>query len=232
MKDAIEQIEELIQDTKCLITYEGRVLSNTPLYEGYYKRLETFIYQFNLSNTEEFKKISENLIYTSIEFLTNRECDIILVNLQNLKRKILKNFYSPENYFWNYINKSIVDSSKSLFDNQHYAEAVFKAFKTINIEVKKLYLDIAEEEKDGYDLMSNAFSSNNPKIFLTKMVTQSEKDEQKGYMHLFQGAMSAIKNPKSHENDEISKEKAIHLLTFASLLMNKLNGRVTSQLIA
>ncbi len=54
--------------------------------------------------------------------------------------------------------------------------------------------------------------------------TQTNKDTQRGYMMMFSGAMSAIRNPKAHEDMMISKEDAVRKLMFASMLMYKLDA--------
>lgn len=54
--------------------------------------------------------------------------------------------------------------------------------------------------------------------------TQTNKDTQQGYMMMFAGAMSAIRNPKAHENMTISKDDAVRKLMFASMLMYKLDA--------
>ena len=73
--------------------------------------------------------------------------------------------------------------------------------------------------------MQRVFSSDNPLLMVEdNMETQSNKDTQKGYMMMFSGAMSAIRNPKAHENMVISKDDAIRKLMFASMLMFKLDS--------
>ena len=39
-------------------------------------------------------------------------------------------------------------------------------------------------------------------------------------MEIFAGAMTGIRNPKAHMNIEIGRERAIHFLFLASLLMD------------
>ncbi len=54
--------------------------------------------------------------------------------------------------------------------------------------------------------------------------TQTNRDTQQGYMMMFSGAMSAIRNPKAHENMVISRDDAVRKLIFASMLMYKLDA--------
>ena len=45
-----------------------------------------------------------------------------------------------------------------------------------------------------------------------------------GYMLMFSGVMSAIRNSKAHENMVISRDDAVWKLIFASMLMYKLDA--------
>jgi uncharacterized protein (TIGR02391 family) len=71
--------------------------------------------------------------------------------------------------------------------------------------------------------MTTAFSVQNPIIELDDLATVSGKDIQQGYMQIFAGAMTGIRNPKAHGNLDIDETRAIHLLFLASLLMYKLD---------
>jgi hypothetical protein len=46
---------------------------------------------------------------------------------------------------------------------------------------------------------------------------------QQGYMQIFAGSMTGIRNPKAHENISIDSVRAVHFLFLASLLMAKLD---------
>ena len=74
---------------------------------------------------------------------------------------------------------------------------------------------------DGADLMYKVFSANDPMLEFESREDESGENVQKGYMQIFAGAMTGIRNPKAHENLTISKEDAIHKIFLASLLMNK-----------
>jgi uncharacterized protein (TIGR02391 family) len=55
-------------------------------------------------------------------------------------------------------------------------------------------------------------------------VTQSEKDEQEGFMYLFMGAMQGIRNPKAHK-EIVQNDPFITLeyLGFASFLLKRID---------
>lgn len=126
---------------------------------------------------------------------------------------------SPQaiDYFKIYnIHPEISKVSKKLFNDKHYPQAIFEAFKKVNIMVKA---KSGRTDLDGKSLMLTVFSVNNPILRFNKLKTQSDKDEQEGFMHLFAGAMMGIRNPKGHEI-VIQKNivRALSYLSFASLL--------------
>ena len=98
--------------------------------------------------------------------------------------------------------------------------------KALNNEVKSIVRSRSGQEMDGATLMHAAFSLKNPIIVLADLSTQTGKDQQQGYMELFAGAMSAVRNPKAHDNVTIAPERAIHFLFLASMLWTTLDARL------
>ena len=113
--------------------------------------------------------------------------------------------------------------ARTRFEAGHYADAVEAVFKEINVVVKRVWLAAGKPEKDGSDLMFSAFAHTAPVVRLVSGSTLTDTSMQQGYMHLFAGAMLAIRNPKAHENVEIERDRGILFLAFASLLMGKLD---------
>ena len=112
--------------------------------------------------------------------------------------------------------------SRRLFMDGHYTQAVEDAFKRLNNEVK---VKSGLFELDGDPLMRRAFSANSPVLQFNDLKTISQKDEQRGYMDLYAGAMAAIRNPRAHEHDlEDDPQIALELLTLANHLMTKLES--------
>lgn len=131
--------------------------------------------------------------------------------------------------FWNMIHPMIEKTSRKLFEDGHYANASEDAFIEINSRVKKIYKIVNSEKDrvpDGVDAMNTVFSSNNPDVMFADISTDTGKNMQKGYMYMFAGAMSALRNPKAHENISLDKEECKKRLVFASLLMDKLDEGV------
>lgn len=107
---------------------------------------------------------------------------------------------------------------RKLFDDGHYAEATFAAFKHVDNLVQKF----SGLSKSGEKLMMEAFSENSPAIKLTALSSTSEIDEQRGYKFIFSGGAVAIRNPRGHENDSDELDKCLDHLAFASLLVRRL----------
>lgn len=118
----------------------------------------------------------------------------------------------------------VVETSKSLFETGHYAQAIFEAFKAINNFAKEK----TGQYLDGKDLMAKVFREQGPLIKLNKLKTQSERDEQEGFKFLFMGAMVGIRNPKAHDNViQTDPYRTLEYLSFASLLMRRIEeGKV------
>lgn len=120
------------------------------------------------------------------------------------------------------IHPDIANVSLKLFDDGHYSQSTFEAFKYLDIQVKKL----SKINDSGFKLMMTALSETNPKIKLTPLVTQSEIDEQMGYKHVFAGAMSAIRNPRGHDINIDPIDRCLDHLSFASVLLRRLEVTV------
>ena len=114
-------------------------------------------------------------------------------------------------------SQELVNVSRKMFADGHYATAVEKAFVCLNNMVKEKSV---LNDKDGADLMWAAFSANSPVLALNSFQSQSDKDEQQGYMQIFAGTMIGIRNPRVHEHSlEDDPEVALELLILANHLM-------------
>lgn len=119
------------------------------------------------------------------------------------------------------IHPEIALISMKLFDDGHYAQATFEAFKYIDNQVKA----ISGIEDTGFSLMMNAFNETSPKVKLTDLQTMSERDEQKGFRYIFAGIMSGIRNPRGHDNRMDPIDLCLDHLSVASVLLRTLEAR-------
>lgn len=108
-------------------------------------------------------------------------------------------------------------TTRKLFLDGHYAMAVEEACKCLNNLVKDL---TGLEALDGAGLMKKAFSRDHPVLRLNALGSRSEKAQQQGYMEIFSGVMTGVRNPRAHEHaypdDPVT---ALELLTLANHLI-------------
>jgi uncharacterized protein (TIGR02391 family) len=113
-------------------------------------------------------------------------------------------------------SKELRDATRKLFVDGHYTRAVEEAYKCINNTVK----DRSQLTLDGQDLMNQVFSEKNPILKMNNLKTVSHRDEQKGYMLIFSGCMTGIRNPRAHEHKKTdSPEATLEMLVWANHLM-------------
>ena len=123
---------------------------------------------------------------------------------------------------WSLIHPRIINASKSLYLDGHWTNAATDAFVEINTRVKNLFKIVSPNANvpDGVTAMTTVFLPNRPLIKIGDLNDQICHDKQFGLMNMLQGAISALRNPKCHDNEEIiTKEEAMRRLMFASTLM-------------
>jgi uncharacterized protein (TIGR02391 family) len=143
-----------------------------------------------------------------------------VVDLVVVKREQLAN--NPE-ALWVHLHPAVVEVARARFNDGHYADSVEAAFKAFNSAVKQRVRGRVADSCDGAPLMQKAFSAQDPLLILEDMTTQSGRNVQLGYMQMFSGAMTGIRNPKAHDNVTIDASRAIHLLFVASLFFYRLD---------
>jgi uncharacterized protein (TIGR02391 family) len=117
------------------------------------------------------------------------------------------------------LHPRIRDVSEKLFRDGYYSQAILEAYKMINIVVRE---KSGRKELDGHGLMSTVFSVDKPILKLNDLQETSDRDEQRGFMELFMGAMTGIRNPKAH--DVVNQKDPIRTLEYlalASLLVRR-----------
>lgn len=109
---------------------------------------------------------------------------------------------------------------KQLFDDGHFAQSTFEAYKFVDKEVQRF----AGTSESGFKLMMQAFAADKPLVALNALTTTSEKNEQKGFQFLFAGSVLAMRNPRGHEHSVVdSPDRCLDHLCLASLLLRRLD---------
>lgn len=116
------------------------------------------------------------------------------------------------------IHEKLPAKVRKLFDDTHYAEATFEAYKFLDRKISQL----SGVKDSGYKLMMAALADAGP-MPLNAGQTDSEKDEQRGYQFMLAGAMSALRNPRGHEFDYFDQvDTCLDHLSLASMLVRKI----------
>lgn len=114
----------------------------------------------------------------------------------------------------------IDQASGQRFKDGHYADAIEAACKALNnlVQNKSGRLDL-----DGTDLMRTVFSPKKPIVAFNPLRDKTDEVEQEGMMHLFEGAIMALRNPRAHKLIEDDPEKGLEFIAFVSLLAKLLD---------
>src|SRR5215472_10804375 len=113
-------------------------------------------------------------------------------------------------------------ATRALFLHGHFASAVEEAYKYVNNVVKSRS---GHQHLDGSPLMEGAFGPASRRLRFNALKTPSQRDQQIGYMKIFAGCMTGIRNPRAHEHAYLDHpDVALELLVLANHLMRMLNG--------
>ena len=108
------------------------------------------------------------------------------------------------------LHPEIARVASGRYQNGHYADAVEAAVKALNALVRlRSGLDV-----DGTTLMERAFNPSNPVLKFNTLVSQSDRDEQRGYMMMFSGVVSGLRNPRAHGFIQDKPERALEFIAF------------------
>lgn len=226
-----------IQDTFNYLNRINSQISSAPI-----------LFNYNDANeiTERIKIVSDS-IQKEFPYFSNRLNSLLNTLFQNGFNGLYINSYvfgqiyeiflalsNTNNFdFWSLIHPRVSEVSKSLYLDGHYANAAEDAFIEINVRVKGLFQIINPNDKnpcdkvpDGDGAMTTVFSPQKPLVEFCDTSTDTGKNVQKGFMQMLAGAMSALRNPKAHENIKLSADDAMRRLMFASMLMFKIDEAV------
>ena len=121
----------------------------------------------------------------------------------------------------------LVRCTRALFADGHYSVAVEKALVYLENLVKQ---QSGLSGKHGSRLMKTVFSVHNPLIKLNAGVTESDRDEQIGYMEFIAGVMTGIRNPRAHSHNWVDEpETALELLVVVKHLTRRILMAASSQ---
>lgn len=117
------------------------------------------------------------------------------------------------------LHPRIAEACADLYRDGHYRNAVLDACLALVDYVKQ---KSRCRDRDGADLMRYVFSKNNPVLAFNALADDTDLNEQEGLMHLFEGAVLALRNPRAHTLSDDSPEEALEYIALLSLLAKRL----------
>ena len=118
------------------------------------------------------------------------------------------------------LHPEIECAAGELYRGGHYANAIEDAVKALNDLVRLR----SGQSTDGTSLMERVFSPSNPILRFNDLSDQSDRDEQKGFMMMFSGAVAGLRNPRAHKLIKDDPERALEFIAFVSLLAKLIDG--------
>jgi uncharacterized protein (TIGR02391 family) len=113
------------------------------------------------------------------------------------------------------LHPEISRAAGGLYRSGHYSNAVLDAIKALNAFVR---LRSGIEDRDGTELMEYVFSIKNPILAFNELKDESDRNEQKGFMMMFSGAVAGLRNPRAHRLVQDDAERALEFIAYVSLL--------------
>lgn len=120
------------------------------------------------------------------------------------------------------VHEAVMSYCREELLSENYFHAVFEASKGIADRIRNL----SGLGGDGADLVTRAFSGQNPVLALGALESESEKSEQRGFANLLIGLFGAVRNPLAHAakvNWPMSEQDALDIFSLASLIHRKLD---------
>ena len=114
--------------------------------------------------------------------------------------------------------------SKELLDD-NYFHAVFESIKGLADKVRTL----SHVDMDGAELFETVFNTKRPILALNSLRTETEQNEQKGFVKIAVGLFGMIRNPQAHQTKislKLSEQDALDIFSVVSFLHRRLDNAV------
>lgn len=118
------------------------------------------------------------------------------------------------------LHPEIEQAAGAPYRDNHYSNAIEDAVKALNGLVK---LRSGMDNLDGTTLMERVFNPKDPVLRFNELADESDRNQQKGYMMLYSGAVTGLRNPRAHKLMVDDAERALEFIAFVSLLAKLLD---------
>lgn len=174
--------------------------------QGEFERIRELVNQqlafvgYNLKENGQYQKIEKASIISDVQ-----------IKADNLKKELEKRNAHVE--IFKYCKVELLQNN--------YFHSVFEANKGLFERIR----DLSGLPTDGNALIEEAFS-NNPYLIINNFITESEKNEHKGFCNILKGICSMFRNTTSHEAKicwEITEQDALEVLGIISYCHRRLD---------
>lgn len=177
---------------------------------------------FNMYRETSIREVREGLEHgkqTSIITLKTIK-DTFIEDLDDAGLAVSKEALALRAYEGLELHPEIERACGKLYQNGHYANAIEDAVKALNGLVR---LRSGCENLDGTKLMEKVLGGKEPTLAFNKLKDESDRNEQRGFMMMFSGAVAGLRNPRAHKLTKDDPERAIEFLAYISLLAKLLD---------
>jgi uncharacterized protein (TIGR02391 family) len=120
--------------------------------------------------------------------------------------------------FENLLHPSIVNSSLAHYRNGYLRDAVLNGV----IAVFDMIRTRTNLDMDGSRLVGQSFGMEKGKLIFSEIDTESGQNDQKGFMQIYEGVYTGVRNVKAHSlNHDLDEQKAAQYLVMLSLLARR-----------
>lgn len=106
-------------------------------------------------------------------------------------------------------------SISNTYSAENYSHAVLDAMHHLSNVLR----DKTGVDGDGASLVGQALGGDSPRLRINKLQTETERNIQKGTEHILRGMYLSIRNPRSHEQVEDTKDAADAIIYFVNYLL-------------
>lgn len=105
------------------------------------------------------------------------------------------------------------------YEAENYSHAILDAMHHLSNVLRER----SGVDGDGVSLVGQALGGSSPRLRVNKLQTETERNVQKGLEQILRGLYQAIRNPRSHEQIEDTKDTADAIIYFINYLLEILH---------
>jgi uncharacterized protein (TIGR02391 family) len=122
--------------------------------------------------------------------------------------------------FEDLLHPAIVKSSLDQYRNGHLRDAVLNGV----IAVFDMIRARTGLKMDGKDLVGQAFGTEKGKLIFSELKTETGKNDQKGFLQIYEGIYTGVRNVKAHSlTHDLNEQKAAQYIVTLSLLARRVD---------